>query len=80
MLDEMIDGGDTESTVSDIENANSQEALLLRNSLLAKSPNLSDTVMVTTIIEEGILPEIMLTEILSANSQSAICNEYNNFL
>ena len=91
-LDEMVDGGDTESTIAEVENANQEEALLLRNSLLEKSPNLSDTVMVTTVVEEDILPEIKLTEVLSANSQSAksknvnnalnelTCYEYNNFL
>ena len=70
-LNEIVDGGNTDNTVSDVQNSNPDEALKLRNSLLEKSPNLSDTVMITTITEENILPKIMLTEVLTANSQSA---------
>ncbi len=70
-LREKVDGGSTDNTISDIQNSNSDLALELRNSLLEKSPNLSDTVMITTVVNEDILPKIMLTEVLSANSQSA---------
>ena len=69
-LGEIVDGGNTESTVSDIENSYPEDALKLRNNLLEKSPNLSDTVMVSAITEEDILPEIMVTQVLTENPQS----------
>ncbi len=70
-LNEIVDGGNTENTISNVENTLPKEALKLKKNLLEKSPNLSDTVMVTTIKKEEVLPEIMLTEVLTANSQAA---------
>ncbi|MCD4794592.1 MAG: T9SS type A sorting domain-containing protein [Bacteroidales bacterium] len=71
ILASITDGGDTEGTVEDVENAEPDEALKLRNKLLEKSPNLSDTVMINATTTEDVLPSIMLTQVLSENPQAA---------
>ncbi len=67
----ITDGGDTEGTTEEVEGAEPDEALKLRNSLLEKSPNLSDTVMVSSVNTEDVLPAIMLKQVLTQNPQSA---------
>jgi len=67
----LIDGGDTEGLNETVEEAESSEALQLRNELLSNSPMLSDTVMVNTTVVEDVLPSLMVKEVLAANPQAA---------
>ncbi len=80
LLNEIVDGGDTEGTYQDVENAEPDEALKLRNMLLEKSPNLSDSVMINATTQENVLPGIMLTQVLSENPQAAKSNNVNTAL
>ncbi|RLD51337.1 MAG: hypothetical protein DRI94_06350 [Bacteroidetes bacterium] len=76
----VTDGGDTEGTTEDVENAEPDEALKLRNTLLEKSPNLSDTVMVSSTSVEDVLPSIMVKQVLASNPGAAKSDHVQNAL
>jgi len=71
ILVNITDGGDTEALNETVEDTETDEALILRNKLLEKSPFLSDTVMVKSAFKENILPAIMLKQVLAANPKAA---------
>ncbi|NQU34458.1 MAG: S8 family serine peptidase [Bacteroidetes bacterium] len=71
LLSLLVDGGNTDATIIDVETAWPDQTMEVRNDLLNKSPYLSDTVMVTTVQQEDVLPAAIVTEILTANPQSA---------
>lgn len=71
LLTLLVDGGDTEALSTEVETSFPDEAIELRNELIATSPYLSDSVMVNTVEQENVLTEAMVTEILMANPQSA---------
>ncbi len=71
LLELLVDGGDTEALHTEVETSFPDEALEIRNELISVSPYLSDSVMVSTVGQENVLTEAMVTEILMANPQSA---------
>lgn len=71
LLNLLVDGGDTEATTNNVETAWPDQTMEIRDELLEKSPYLSDTVMVTAVQQEDVLPAAIVTEILTANPQSA---------
>lgn len=73
-LENLIDNGNTNLLLDEINNSPSWNALELRNSLISKSPYLSDTSLITAIINEQVLPPIMLSQILEANPHSSKSN------
>ena len=67
----LVDGGDTETTSISVETAYPDQTMEVRADLLSKSPYLSDTVIIVTVQQEEALPSTIVTEILTANPQSA---------
>jgi hypothetical protein len=65
------DGGNTQELVDEVNETMPSEALDLKDELIDRSPYLSDSVLVTTVINESVLPAVMLRDVLVANPQSA---------
>lgn len=66
LYDQLIDGGNTELTVQEIQSTWPNEAWELRQSLLDKSPYLSTEVLFEAV-EKNIMPPAMVAEICIAN-------------
>jgi hypothetical protein len=71
ILTALIDEGNTEDKVVDLNLAAPAEALLVRDNLLQISPYVSDTVIKTAINREELLNNAMLRDIMVANPHSA---------
>lgn len=67
----LLDGGETENTITDVEYTTWQNVVDLYNDLLSKSPALSTEVMMEAIAKENDIPSVILTSILAANPTAA---------
>jgi hypothetical protein len=79
-LNSLLDGGNTEALVEIVENAENEEALKLRNKLLAESPDLSELVLSEAVASEDVLPSLMLTQVMENNPQAAKSNSVRETL
>jgi hypothetical protein len=71
ILTAMIDGGDTEALNTEVETSTPPEALQVYNELMSESPNLSETVVESTIEKENVLPNAMVRDVMVANPHTA---------
>jgi hypothetical protein len=76
----MIDEGQTNMVLAEVEMATYNEAYSLYLELLAKSPALSDEVIVATIQKEYELPKSLLASLLAANPNVAKSDELQKAL
>jgi len=79
-LNTMVDQGNTTALSLDVATSLPPETMLLRDQLLAASPYLSDTVMVSAAEKEDVLPNSIITEVLTANPQSVRAENVLNSL
>lgn len=70
-LQQLKDGGNTEILKTEVELANSWQALQLRDELLNQSPFVTDTVLGSAIQNENALPNALLRQVLVANPHAA---------
>lgn len=71
LLQQLEDGGNTDELNTDVQTSWPDEAYDIYSQLMADSPYLSDTVMVSGTQKENVLSGVMVTDILSANPQAA---------
>ena len=67
LYENLIDGGNTEATLTDVETAMPGDMWELREALLGKSPHLSMEVLKATADKTEVLPESVIFEIMAAN-------------
>nr|NQU93945.1 hypothetical protein [Bacteroidota bacterium] len=72
VLAALIDGGDTETLNSEVETSTPPEAAEVYTGLMAESPNLSETVVESSIEKEEVLPNSMVRDIMVANPHTAL--------
>ncbi|MCK4676697.1 MAG: T9SS type A sorting domain-containing protein [Bacteroidales bacterium] len=75
LLQQLIDGGDTEELKLDVDMSTPPESMEIYNELINNSPYLSNTVVESSIYKETVLPNAMLRDIMVANPQSAKSDE-----
>ncbi len=71
ILAALVDGGDTEALNTDVETSTPPETVTVYNELMGKSPNLSETVVESTIEQETVLPNAMVRDVMVANPHTA---------
>lgn len=67
LYESLIDGGNTQSELSDIESAESDDMWALRSQLLGHSPHLSQEVLRAMADRTDVFPDEVLLEILASN-------------
>jgi photosystem II stability/assembly factor-like uncharacterized protein len=71
ILAAMVDGGDTEALNTKVETSTPPEAVQVYTELMGESPNLSETVVESTIGQETVLPNAMVRDVMVANPHTA---------
>ncbi|MFU8844771.1 MAG: T9SS type A sorting domain-containing protein [Bacteroidales bacterium] len=71
VLTAMIDGGDTEALNNEVETSTPPEAIQVYNELMSVSPNLSETVVESSIEKENVLPNAMVRDVMVANPHTS---------
>lgn len=69
LYEQLIDGGNTDAVLEEIQESWPQDAWTLRGYLLDRSPYLS-TASLRQMVQRGIMPDAMVTEILVANPEA----------
>ncbi|MDX9751984.1 MAG: hypothetical protein RBT71_12965, partial [Flavobacteriales bacterium] len=69
LYEQLIDGGNTDAVLEEIQESWPQDAWTLRGYLLNRSPYLS-TASLREMVQRGIMPDAMITEILVANPEA----------
>jgi hypothetical protein len=67
----LVDGGDTESLKTKVETSTPPETSDIYTQLMSGSPNLSETVVETSIEKEEVLPNAMIRDIMVANPHTS---------
>lgn len=76
----MVDGGDTENEIEDIEIATPSDMWTLRTQLLGHSPYLSDEVLISMLNRDDVFPQSVLFEILASNPDELKSDTLINYL
>jgi hypothetical protein len=71
LLTMLVDGGNTQSLQTEVEQSFPPEAMAIYTELIDKSPYLSDTVVSTAIGKENVLIDAMIRDVMVANPHSA---------
>jgi hypothetical protein len=71
ILAALIDGGNTEVLHTEVETSTPPETSEIYTVLMTESPNLSETVMETSIAKEEVLPNSMIRDIMVANPHTS---------
>ncbi|MBI9038855.1 MAG: T9SS type A sorting domain-containing protein, partial [Bacteroidales bacterium] len=75
LLSLLVDGGNTESLQTEVDNSIPPQTMQVYNELMNKSPYLSDTVVSAAIEKEDVLPDVMIRDIMVANPNTAKSGE-----
>lgn len=76
---QLIDDGNTELTVDEIEQSNTTNAATLRTEMLALCPNISEEALYT-LAEKNVLPQAHLLEILLLNPEATRSDKFLEYL
>lgn len=76
----LIDGGDTETLETEVDNSIPPDSMEVYTELMNESPYLSESVVSSAIEKEDVLPSAMIRDIMVANPKAAKSDELINQL
>ncbi len=80
LIQSIEDGGNTDELNTDVQTSTPDQSYEIYSQLINESPDLSDSVMVSSIKKENVLSNAMVTEILAANPQAPKSDTINQAL